>query len=387
VVNAPADDSVLTVAQGSFLLTRLPARKRELLRAWDAADEYLLNSLAEHSLPQQGSRILIVNDSFGALAVALSRFRPQSLSDSWLSHAATRMNLQANGLAEDAVILLDSLSLPQGPLDLVLIKAPKTLALLEDELIRLAPLSTPKTRVIVAGMVKGMPSSVWQLLERLWGPTTTSLAKKKAKLIFVTPSRCGEVPESPYPCCYQLEGTTLRICNHANVFSRDSLDIGTRLFLQHLPNNLNGKDVIDLGCGNGVVGLVAAQRNPEARLHFVDESFMALASARQNFFHNLGEGREATFRAGDALSEFAATSADVVLCNPPFHQGSAVGDQIARRMFRQSLKVLRTGGELWVIGNRHLGYHQRLKKIFGNCELIASNKKFVILKAVRPGQA
>jgi 16S rRNA (guanine1207-N2)-methyltransferase len=34
-----------------------------------------------------------------------------------------------------------------------------------------------------------------------------------------------------------------------------------------------------------------------------------------------------------------------------------------------------------VIGNRHLGYHQTLKKIFGNSELVASNAKFVILRA------
>lgn len=375
---------MMQVPQGNFTLMRSPPRKGELLRAWDAADEYLLNTLAEQSLPRAGSRVLIVNDSFGALAVALSRYRPQSLSDSWLCHAATQQNLQANGVDLTAVALLDSLTLPDesfAPLDLVLIKAPKTLALLEDELIRLAPRLNAQTRVIVAGMVKAMPSSVWQLLERLWGPTTTALAVKKAKLIFVTPTRLASVGQSPYPVCYPLEGTPHRLCNHANVFSRDSLDIGTRLFLQHLPQDIGVKEVIDLGCGNGVVGLLAAERNPQATLHFVDESFMAVASARENFIHNLGEAREAHFHVGDALSDFAAASADIILCNPPFHQGSAVGDQIARRMFQQSQQVLRKGGELWVIGNRHLGYHQTLKKIFGNSELVASNAKFVILRA------
>ena len=40
-------------------------------------------------------------------------------------------------------------------------------------------------------------------------------------------------------------------------------------------------------------------------------------------------------------------------------------------MFRESKQVLRRGGELWVIGNRHLGYHIQLKKLFGNCEVVA----------------
>lgn len=380
-VNSPSPDNRLQVPQGAFTLARLPQRQRELLRAWDAADEYLLQVLDEQSLLHDGIRILIVNDSFGALAVALSRYRPQSLSDSWLCHAATRLNLQQNGIAADAVILLDSLTVPQGPLDLVLLKVPKTLALLEEELLRLTPLLTAQSRVIVAGMQKGLPASVWPLLERLCGPTTTALARKKAKLIYVEPAHGGENPASPYPACYTLEGTTYRICNHANVFSRDSLDIGTRFFLQHLPQGLGESEVIDLGCGNGVVGLITAARNPQARLQFVDESFMAVASARDNFHHNLGGEREAQFRVGDALSEFAPASADIILCNPPFHQGSAVGDQIAQRMFRQSLQVLRPGGELWVIGNRHLGYHQTLRKIFGNAELIAANAKFVILRA------
>lgn len=381
-MNSPETEQTLEVPQGRFALGRLPRRRRELLRAWDAADEYLLEYLAEHSLLRGGVRLLIVNDAFGALAVALSGHRPQSLGDSWLGHEATRQNLAANGIAREAVTLLDSLTPPQGPLDLVLIKVPKTLALLEDELTRIAPALTPQSVVLVAGMVKGMPGSVWQLLERLLGPTTTSLARKKAKVIALAPTKLGQLPPSPYPVCYRLERTEHRICNHANVFSRDGLDIGTRFFLQHLPGNLDGKEVVDLGCGNGVVGLLAAARNPQARLHFVDESFMAVASARENVAHNLGAGYEASFRVGDALGDFASDSVDVVLCNPPFHQGNTVGDQIAQGMFRQAKRALHPGGELWVIGNRHLGYHAALKGLFGNAELIASNSKFVILRAV-----
>jgi len=83
------------------------------------------------------------------------------------------------------------------------------------------------------------------------------------------------------------------------------------------------------------------------------------------------------------LEDFAPASADLVLCNPPFHQQQAVGDQIAKRFFKQVHTVLRPGGELWVIGNRHLGYHVTLKRLFGNADVVASNAKFVILRVVR----
>lgn len=376
-------ENVLTVAQGSFKLNRLPQRPRELLRAWDAADEYLLNYLAEEARPAPGARILIVNDSFGALALALNSFRPQALSDSYLSQQATRLNLLGNDLPEQQVRLLNSLEEPDGVLDWVLIKVPKTLALLEDELFRLQAHLAPSTRVIVAGMIKTLPASVWKLLERLVGPTTTSLARKKARLIFASPDPARVIGKNPYPVCYRLEGTDDLICNHANVFSRESLDIGTRFFLQHLPQRPQARDIIDLGCGNGLLGLTAARLNPAATIYFVDESFMAVASARDNFYRALGTQRDAVFCVGDGLSAFEPDSADLILCNPPFHQHNTVGDQLAVSMFVQSRKVLRKGGELWVIGNRHLDYHVNLNRLFGHCTLVASNAKFVVLKTAR----
>ena len=44
---------------------------------------------------------------------------------------------------------------------------------------------------------------------------------------------------------------------------------------------------------------------------------------------------------------------------------------------------LADGGELVIVGNRHLDYQDKLERIFGNCELVTENKKFVILRAVK----
>ena len=52
-------------------------------------------------------------------------------------------------------------------------------------------------------------------------------------------------------------------------------------------------------------------------------------------------------------------------------------------MFASAKKALKQGGELWVVGNRHLGYHTKLKRLFGNYINVASNRKFVILKAIK----
>ncbi len=132
---------------------------------------------------------------------------------------------------------------------------------------------------------------------------------------------------------------------------------------------------------------MVAHGNPEANLLFVDESHMAVASAQKTFVE-AGLKNSAIFRVGDCLSDSADESADLILCNPPFHQQQVMGDAVAWRMFSQAQKALRPGGELWVIGNRHLSYQEKLKHLFGNVEQMASNKKFVILRSqVRQGHS
>ena len=373
-------ETTLQVTQGCFQILRFPSAKNEKLQAWDAADEYLLQDVAEKLDVNDQPSVLILNDSFGALAVALSAYKPSVVSDSFISQAATRKNLALNHIAIDSVSLFDSLVLPQDKFDFILIKAPKTLAFLEDMLIRLQDNLALNTQVIVAGMVKNLSASVWQMMVRYIGATRPSKAVKKARLIYAQVAKDRIVPVNPYPVCYPLENSRYQICNHANIFSHKSLDIGTRFFLEHLPQDDKYQQVVDLGCGNGVVGLILSEKNPNAQLHFVDESFMAVASAKENFKQAVTM-TNASFQAGDALTDFDAKSIDLILCNPPFHQQNTISGHIAMRMFEQSKKALKSGGELWVIGNRHLGYHISLKKFFSKVEVIVSNAKFVIIKA------
>lgn len=372
-------ETQLKTRWGNFELQRLPKATKNFLRAWDSADEYLLNTIK----PDLESRLLIFNDSFGALALALHEFNPCVVSDSYLSQQATRLNLAANQLPNTKITLLNSLEPLLGYYDYVVIKVPKTLAFLEDFLIRLQPVITPSTQIIIAGMVKTLPSSLWKLLEKLIGETRTSLAKKKARLIFVKPKLQQKNIISTCPVYYPLENTSYSLCNHANVFSRERLDIGTRFLLAHLPYQPQAKNMVDLGCGNGVVGLMLAEKHPQAKLHFVDESFMAIASARENFKQRVHNHNNAWFYISHALTEFKTESMDLIVCNPPFHQQNTIGDQIALTMFNQAYKVLKKEGQLWVIGNRHLGYHHPLKKRFRKTQVIASNTKFVIICAIK----
>lgn len=352
------------------------------LQAWEAADEYLLQQLDDTEI---SGPVLIFNDAFGALACALAEHKPYSIGDSYLSELATRENLRHNELDESSVRFLESTAeYPQAPA-VVLIKIPKTMALLEQQLRALRKVVTPETRIIGGTKARDVHNSTLELFEKVLGTTTTTLAWKKARLIncvFTAPT----LKDAPETNSWKLEGTPWTIHNHANVFSRNGLDIGARFFIEHLPSNLEG-EIVDLGCGNGVVGLTLLERNPEATVVFVDESPMAVASSRLNVETNMPDAVDrCEFMINNALSGVEPFRFNAVLCNPPFHQQHALTDSVAWEMFHHARRCLKINGELVIVANRHLDYFHKLKKIFGNCTTVATNSKFVVLKAVKLGR-
>lgn len=151
-------------------LIRQPEQQNEPLQAFDAADEYLLNHLAGQQSAAD-TRVLVLNDSFGALAASLAgKVRVTSSGDSFLAFQGLEKNLIRNGQTFDAVPKVPASEAFIGPFDRVLIRVPKTLALLEEQLIRLQGQLAPGAQVIAAAMVKHLPRAAGDLLERYIGP-------------------------------------------------------------------------------------------------------------------------------------------------------------------------------------------------------------------------
>ncbi|NEE28177.1 50S rRNA methyltransferase, partial [Streptomyces sp. SID7982] len=115
---------------------------------------------------------------------------------------------------------------PPDRIDVLIVRVPKSLAFLEDQLHRIAPAVHAGTVIIGTGMVKEIHTSTLKLFERIIGPTRTSLAVRKARLIFCTPD--PELPRTPSPWPYRYElpadvgpVSGLTTVNHAGIFCAD----------------------------------------------------------------------------------------------------------------------------------------------------------------------
>lgn len=379
-------NEALNIADQTLILHRHPRRKNETFQAWDTADEYLINYFNENDLGKyidDESQLLIINDAFGALSCYFAEVERTVVSDSFLSLSSIKLNMLRNRCETDSILIQDSLQALPTNAKVVLIKIPKTLAFLEYQLQQLSQVISAETIIVAAGKVDAIHKSTLALFEKYIGTTKTSLAKKKSRLIFSQPDQ-RQLHDNEIAITWEMERQGWIIHNHANVFSRNHLDIGGRYLMDNLPKGDFTK-VVDLGCGNGVVGMAAAEAYPDAQITFIDESYMAIDSARINLLKNFEEERtgNARFVVNNGLVGFKDRSYDLILCNPPFHQQHTITDHIAWSMFNDAFACLASNGELVIVGNRHLDYQDKLARIFGNCELVSENKKFVILRAVK----
>lgn len=343
-------------------LQRFPAKTSDRsLRAWDAADEYIIDHLANTSDLSRLKCITIINDSFGALTCAVQKMCPQAdihaYTDSFMSRQGILNNVNNNqlksikqendtlvsanhvaGHVAGKITLHTSLEFDKqlSTSDIVLLKVPRTLAYLKYLLAQIDSYASLNTPVIAGAMVKLVTSSVVKLFENYLPNTRTSLAKKKARLLLATQTQesliNAETPATPEIYHVQDPEIDFTLYNLPNVFCREQIDIGARIMLSALQKqDFSCKRIIDLGCGNGLLGIATLQQTQDCHMVFVDESYMAVASAKKSCSHanNISTTNTTEFIVNHSLQNLVINNIDCVLCNPPFHQQSTLTEDIA----------------------------------------------------------
>lgn len=158
------------------------------------------------------------------------------------------------------------------------------------------------------------------------------------------------------------------------VFSWDAHDAGTLLLISVLPT-LSGRGA-DLGCGIGLLATAVLAHPEVTHLDLVDVDRRAIAAARRNV-----SDKRATFHWADARRAPALEDLDFVVMNPPFHDAGIEDKGLGQAFVRRAHQILRPGGTLWVVANRHLPYEGVMSSLFVSADLRAEGQRFKVYEA------
>jgi 16S rRNA (guanine1207-N2)-methyltransferase len=159
----------------------------------------------------------------------------------------------------------------------------------------------------------------------------------------------------------------VRLVTEAGVFSRERIDVGTRLLIKHLEVRPTDR-VLDLGCGYGAVGVVVAALASEGQVTLVDINQRAVALAQENLI--LNGIHNAQILQGDGFTPVAGQAFDLIALNPPIRAGL----RVIHPLLEQAREHLTSAGRFYLVGRTRQGVvrlAEKMRSVFGNVEEVA----------------
>ena len=178
-----------------------------------------------------------------------------------------------------------------------------------------------------------------------------------------------------------VRGHAFAFRTDAGVFSRGGLDRGTELLLAALAVG-PCQSILDLGCGYGAIGIVAARLSEGGHAILTDVNERAVTLARGNLAAN--GIRNAEVRLGNLYEPVAGMAFDHIVCNPPIRAGRGIVDCI----IAEAPGHLLDGGSLWLVARTKQGadsLRHRMAAAFGTAEVVKRGSGFKVLRSVKKG--
>ncbi|MDR6170201.1 MULTISPECIES: methyltransferase [unclassified Curtobacterium] len=361
------------------------------LIAIDGTDRFILDE-APHvhgdALRQPGE-VAVVDDRYGVLTLGAITVHGASdvrvVQDSLVGVRALEAN--AGTFGRRGFHHPSSLEQAFRDVRLVLLRLSKSNDRLDELARAVARFAAPDVVLLCGGVSKHMNLSQNDVLRRYFGEVTASRGRGKSRLLIAQDPLRAQATRAdatnPWPRSVHVDDLGMTLVAHGGVFAGTSLDQGTRVLLDAMDDAVPGaRTAVDLGCGNGVIATALARRRPGIRVIATDVSQIAVASTIATAEANGVADRVLVVRsdAGDELDE---GSAQLVLCNPPFHADTTVTTDAAEAMFRNAATILQSGGELWCVWNSHLRYRPVLERFVGETRQVVRTPKFTVTASRR----
>ncbi|MCM2291743.1 class I SAM-dependent methyltransferase [Allorhizobium sp. BGMRC 0089] len=231
--------------------------------------------------------------------------------------------------------------------------------------------------IVIAGTKEDGVQSLRKRLDRL-GLDPQSMPKYHGVAIWFA------VPDDASPSIEALSSQPViiegRFETFAGQFSHTHADPGSELLVERFPEGFDG-NAADFGAGWGFLSVMLAEKAPRVnRIDLFEANYEALEQAKKNLARNCPK-LTARFFWQDLANEPPKEKYDLIVINPPFHEGHAAEPSIGEAMIRTAAGALSHGGELLMVANRGLPYEPLLKDIFREQSEICRNARYKVLRA------
>ena len=170
----------------------------------------------------------------------------------------------------------------------------------------------------------------------------------------------------------EILGQQVSLETRPGLFSPEHVDRGTLAMLSHV-KIASGMRIMDLGCGCGVVGIVAAKIAGEENVFMSDADPMAVETARRNAERNGVGGVQVC--VSDGFQSVDASGFDLILSNPPYQTDFSV----AKGFIEKGFNRLKIGGKLYMVTKRRAWYKNKMVSVFGGVEIRETDGYYVFI--------
>jgi len=350
---------------------RYPKTDNKSLQPWNAGDELTLSFLEENNLLHKNG--CLFNDRFGFLACVLPQSK--SILDYKSQERALVQNAEQNGLSAAELRKEYILGEIGEMFDFSVIKVPKSVEHFELYLTQIKNNIGESGRVVCAFMTKYFTPQILEIASKHFHSVEQSKAWKKARLLILSQPKQG-VEVAEHKVVPNAFGDDL--LQYSGVFASKGIDIGTRFLLENFTLKPDEVITLDLASGNGIIAKTLGERMPQAELHLLDDSHLAVESSKLNL-----KNSNSFFYCNDTLADMQPNYFDLIISNPPFHFGHETNIEVSLALFAESKNYLKDGGRLVIVSNKHLNYKIHLQKLFTTARNLEENDKFEIIECVK----
>jgi 16S rRNA (guanine1207-N2)-methyltransferase len=365
---------------------------RSALGQWQEEQTPIL-LLAEQVALEPDAQVLQLGCGTGLVGAVAAQAAPRgtvTLLDTHLvAVQVAQRTLQANKIANAQAALSDGGSAVHGrAFDAVLALLPKSRPSWEQAVLDAATLLQPGGRVLLAGANHAGIKSAGKFMAQIFGHAHVLAYRGGCRVLGATRGPDACIPPSEYDrwdsVSTEVGGQILRYASKPGLFSWRRLDAGSRLLIEALQAHpLDPRaQVLDIGCGGGVLTLAAALQAPLGRTLGVDVDCRAIEATRRTLAMNGVTHAEA--RLSDCGEAIRGSRFSVVISNPPFHRAQATTYAIAEQIVRDAGRLLHPRGRLYLVANTFLRYQPTIEQFVGPARQLLHNRQYTVWYAEKP---